>query len=101
MGEPAALVEYKNERAATQWSTHPSYRAMIKLGTRAGVPVFAVRYKSDFSEWKVVPLNELSRKFLPNGERASMTEREYVSLLYEIRGRKPPDDIFDNHPVEI
>lgn len=89
-GEPAAIVEYKHEQAARQRSSHPSYRAMIQLGNRAGVPVVAVRYADDFSWWRVVPLNKRAREYIP--ETATMTEREWVAILYLMRGRTLTDE---------
>lgn len=90
-GKAAALVEYKHEFAQTQYSSHPSYAAMIDLGNRAGIPVLAVRYAEDFSWWRVVPLNDEARKHLP--VRAELSTRQYVELLYKIRGREMPPGI--------
>ena len=93
-GEPVALVEYKHENAKRCFSTHPSYRALINLGNRAGLPIFAVRYAEDFSWWLVVPLNDEARKYLSG--RKEMTEREWVELLYRMRGLELPDGLFGN-----
>jgi len=72
---------------------------MIDLGTRASVPVFACRYKSDFSEWIVTPLNRQAKGHL--SERRAMTEREWVTFLYELRGYTPPQSLFDGESVVI
>lgn len=85
LGNPVAIVEYKNEHAAPQKASHPSYRAIIKLGDLAGRPVFAVRYADDFSWFLVVPLNGVAKNFMP--DRQKMSEQEWVSLLYRLRGR--------------
>ena len=98
-GKAVALVEYKHERAQTQWASHPTYQALIDLGNRAKIPVFAARYKDDFSEWNVVPLNIFARTFLP--ERQTMTEREWVGFLYRIRGYEAPPELLDGIGVEI
>jgi len=82
-----SLIEYKNEYAKPQYPSHPSYQALIKLGTDAGVPVFAVRYKSDFSDWKVVALNELATIQL-GCKTKHMNEIIFVQFLYKLRGRK-------------
>ena len=92
-GKAAALVEYKHENAAPQYATHPTYQAMIDLGTRAGVPVFACRYANDFLMFLVVPLNDRAKEYLPT--RTPMTEQEWVRLLYRIRGYEVPDELFD------
>lgn len=91
-GKAVALVEYKHEKAAPQYATHPTYQAMIDLGNRAGVPVFAARYTDDFLLWGIVPLNGHAKQWLP--KRQSMTEREWVTLLYKIRGYDVPSDLF-------
>ena len=98
-GQPVAIVEYKHERAAPQFASHPTYQAMINLGTRAGVPVFAARYKHDFTEWVIVPLNEIAKGKI--AEREIMTEREWVTFLYELRGYTPPDQLFDGANIRI
>ncbi|MDO8669949.1 MAG: hypothetical protein Q7O66_00780 [Dehalococcoidia bacterium] len=98
-GQPVAIVEYKHERALPQRASHPTYQAMINLGTRAGVPVFAARYKDDFTEWLVIPLNAIAREKLP--ERQTMNEREWVTFLYELRGYTPPEELFDGASVII
>jgi len=91
-GKAVAIVEYKNEHARTQHSTHPTYQAMIDLGNRAGIPVFASRYTDDFSCWKVTSLNGKAREFLPQAR--GMTEKEWVTFLYLIRGYELPDSVF-------
>ena len=82
-GKASAIVEYKNEHAAPQYSSHPSYRALIDLGNRAHLPVFACRYSSDFLNWCVTPLNNFAFKFCP--KQTTMTESEWVTLLYQTR----------------
>jgi hypothetical protein len=98
-GKAIALVEYKHERAKPQYVTHPTYQAMIDLGNRAGVPVLAARYADDFSRWMVVPLNAKAKEYLP--ERREMTEREWVTFLYRLRGYTPPDSLFDGDGIAI
>lgn len=98
-GEPAALVEYKNEHAQPQYATHPSYQAMIRLGDRAALPVLAVRYADDFSWFRVTPLNGVAKKFV--GQRAEMSEQEYVALLYRMRGREMPASLFEYAGVAV
>lgn len=85
-GKAVAIVEYKHERARPQVAAHPTYQAMIDLANRANVPIYACRYQGDFEWFKVVPLNRCAIAFLP--ERQTMTESEWVSFLYRIRGRE-------------
>jgi hypothetical protein len=92
-GRPSALIEYKSEFATPQFPSHPSYLALSQLGERADLPVFAVRYAQNFSWWKVTSLNLVAKKLFP--ARLEMNEREFVTWLYEIRGLKPPAEIFE------
>ena len=98
-GKAVAIVEYKHEKAKEQFASHPTYQAMIDLGTRADVPVIAVRYADDFTWWKVIPLNGKAREWLP--ERQEMTEREWVTFLYNLRGYNPPEELFDGSKIKI
>lgn len=98
-GKAVALVEYKHENAEPQKAAHPTYQALIDLGTRASVPVFACRYADDFSWFKIVPLNEFAKGWLP--ERQTMNEAEWVSFLYLIRGYKITQDVLDNLSVDV
>jgi hypothetical protein len=92
-GRAAAIIEYKHEKAQIQWSSHPSYRAIVSLGTDASLPVFAVRYAEDFSWWKVTPLNPKAKDWTPM--TTELTEEEYLRLLYRIRGRELPGSLME------
>jgi len=98
-GKATAIVEYKNEHAQPQYAAHPTYQAMIDLGTRAGIPVLACRYSDDFSLWRVVPLNSIAKKCLPI--RQDMTEAEWVRFLYGLRGYDCPKQVLDGIYTEI
>ena len=92
-GKASAIIEYKHERAAPQYASHPTYQAMIDLGNRAKVPVIACRYSDDYSTWQVTALNEEARRYIP--ERIICTEKEWVKLLYAIRGYDCPQSVLD------
>jgi len=92
-GRVCCLVEYKNEMAAPQYANHPSYKALIDLADRASIPFIACRYASDFSWWKVHPLNKNAKKYLTSS--TELSEKGWVELLYKIRGRNMPHDLFD------
>ncbi len=94
-GKVVALVEYKHENAQSQPKTHPSYRALIDLGNRAVIPVFEAKYAADFSWWEITPLNKTAETILP--KQVTFTEREWVILLYKIRGHRLPEGIFTEH----
>lgn len=87
-----AIVEYKHERARPLLTQNPSILAIIDMGNRAKLPVFAVRYADDFSWWQVMPLNNLAKQWTP--QPIKMVEPEWISLLFRIRGRKPPTERF-------
>lgn len=99
-GKAVALVEYKHERATPQFATHPTYQAMIDLGTRADIPVLAARYAGDFSWWNIIPLNECARRWVPE-RLEKISEREWVTLLYAIRGYIPPQSLWESLNVEV
>lgn len=98
-GKAVALVEYKHEFAQPQYRTHPTYQAMIDLGNRSSVPVIACRYANDFSWFKVTPLNQIAKKWIP--EQQIMNEKQWVTVLYTIRGYSVPDDLFTDSDCEI
>ena len=80
---PKAIIEYKNAHAPPQKLSASQYQVLKKLGDRAQIPVFAVRYADDFSKFYVVPVNKKSSKLLR--KRTTMTENEFVTFLYKIR----------------
>lgn len=90
---PIAIVEYKNERAQKVNIQHPTFKALHVLATRADIHFLYVRYATDFSWFKVAPLNEKSEKALklkaPNWVRLS--EDEYVRFLHDLRAREHGD----------
>lgn len=98
-GKASAIVEYKNEHAAPQYASHPTYQAMIDLGDKAQIPVLACRYSDDFQTWKVTPLNKEAKKILP--QRAVLSEKQWVSLLYKIRGYDVPQSVLDGIDIEV
>ena len=88
-GKACALVEYKHELAAPLRRGHPSISALADLATRATVPAFIVRYAMDFSWYYAIPLNDQAKALLPESRR--MSEKEWMGLLYRMRGRESPD----------
>lgn len=98
-GKASAIVEYKNENAPPQYASHPTYQAMIDLGDRAGIPVIACRYSSDFSVWKVIPLNDAAKQYVSG--RVELDEAGWVKLLYRVRGYDVPQSVIDGMYTEI
>ena len=94
-----AIVEYKHEDAPPeQYASRANYLALIDLGDRAGLPVFVVRYGADFSWFWVTPLNDPARAFVPEPTRLS--ERQWVGILYSLRGRSVPESLFNLMEIE-
>lgn len=89
-GKPACLVEYKNEQAPLGDRKQLAYQALIELGDgyRTGIPVLAARYASDFSWFRVTPLNKKAKELVPR--QTVMSEADWVALLFRIRGRQIP-----------
>ena len=98
-GKAVAIVEYKHERAARQFPTHPTYQAMIDLGDRAALPVFGVRYADDYSWWRVTALNGAAKKWVPSP--VQMDEHVWVTLLYRLRGYDLPESVFVDAEVAL
>jgi len=86
-----ALVEYKNEFAKPVDLRHPTMRALADLGDRAKVPIFVARYSSDFSTWVIEGVNGHAQSFWPVAK--SISEYEWVTFLYSLRGRKIPKSV--------
>lgn len=93
-GKASAIVEYKNEHAQTCYSSHPSYMALVDLGNKAGLPVFAVRYTDDFTKWTVTPLNASAGNYVPC-RHTEMDEIGWVKTLYRTRGREVPSEVIN------
>ena len=98
-GKVFAIIEYKNEHAIKQYASHPTYRAVINLGERAGIPVIVCRYNDDFSRYVAVPLNMEARRIIPN--RTEYDELSWVKELYRLRGREVPEEVLAGMKVEI
>ena len=89
MCEPKALIEYKRDTAAPFKSGHPTYKAINKLCHNAGIPFFVVIYDSLFSWFKVIPHSAHAKLYYQN-KKSMLTEKEYISFLYDLRGRSVP-----------
>jgi len=89
-GKVIALVGFKRGRAEPLNPNHPSIRAIRDLAVRADIPAFVCRYADDMSWWYPTPLNEQAKTFLP--EARHLNKREWVELLYRLRGRKLPSE---------
>jgi hypothetical protein len=93
-GRPAALVEYKAEGAQAVNVNHPSMQAIRALANSACIPFLIVFY-SPSKRWcfHATPMNDFARRYLPHP--AYFSERDYVLLLYRLRGRTCPPHILN------
>lgn len=95
-GTPQAIVEYKGELArADKSNVQKPLKALRNLAKRAAIPFFICRYANDLSWFKVTPVDRLAEKWVP--EATIMSEMEWVTLLYRIKGRDLPDGLFDEY----
>lgn len=94
-GKPIALVEYKCFPAGPgDIDKNSSYRAMKNLvnGNKCGpIPFFVACYWPEIWAFRIHPMNNAARHVFATPE--ALTEREYVTKLYEMRGRTIPFDI--------
>ena len=106
---PVALIDYKHEHADSDLNT-ANIKTLTALGDMAGLPSFIVRYghsnqdgwwgevREDSVPWfQVIPLNNYAHGAdLPsNDNNTKLSELVFVSWLYDMRGRKIPQDIVD------
>lgn len=104
---PIALIDYKHEHGVINLES-ANTRTLIALGDMAGIPAFIVRYgHSKQDEWwgdvpddsvpwfQVIPLNVYAHgKDMPsNANNTKLSELVFVTWLYDLRGRKIPQDI--------
>lgn len=92
---PIALIEYKNERAEIKEDAN--YKTLIRLGNMSRLPLFRVQYANTFEWWQVESLNGFAEHHL--SAQTKMTERQYVTFLYKLRGRKLPKWLFDGEKL--
>lgn len=90
-GEPCALFEFKHQRANLRNTSPATWSALSRLGDRAKLPVFLVRYADDYSWYIVAPVNAIAKRIFPKPRR--MSECEYVTFLYALRKRRPPVEV--------
>jgi hypothetical protein len=95
-GAPRSVVEYKDDRAQPVDMMHPAFRAMrtIADGDHKPLPFLVARYRQDVAAFKVFAANDAAcdSAGLPlDGE--IMSERDYVGLLYHLRGRPLPSHL--------
>lgn len=104
-GKAKALIEYKHEKAHIDFSKngvgmHPkSYSALCDLADRANLPFFVIRYAENFRFWQVIPFNDHAKVWLER--ETTMTEKEFVTFLYRLKGSLPPPEILEKLKGEV
>lgn len=91
-GMPVALVEYKVVGTPVDLK-QPSLKAIATLANKAKVPFFLAWYSRDGWWFDVQPMTQLTGKYVP--ARKIFTEREWVCLLYALRGLKTPIPVWE------
>ena len=84
---PMALIEYKHQcDDHRKWIKKSGVTATYILAKKAKLPFFVVFYDPSIWSFHVYPMDEMARKHL--NQETLLTEQEFVSLLYRIRGHK-------------
>jgi hypothetical protein len=99
--QPVALFEYKTYGSLEQLGLDKvkrDHEPVKRLATMAGLPSFIVGYDADAVEFQVHPTNEHAENFTVGDWRfgniaRTMTEVQYVGLLYRLRGITMPADL--------
>lgn len=94
-GQPIAIVEYKLSGTKEVEVNHPSYFALQKLADCTHIPLFLVFYNESWN-FIISPLNSIAGSVLKEHGIASgemLTESDYVSFLYSLRGKIVPNEV--------
>jgi len=89
-GLPCALVEYKAGDPRPFDLEHPSYRALRHLADASRIPL-VIGFYSPLWSFTCYPLNDYALEWFTPGE--VLTELQFVTRLYRIRGRDLPDGL--------
>ena len=99
--QPVALFEYKTYGSLEQLGMDKvkrDHEPVKRLATMAGLPSFIVGYDAEAVQFQVHPTNEHAENFTVGewrfgGIARTMTEVQYVGLLYRLRGIPMPLDL--------
>lgn len=87
-----AFIEYKHEQTKKPFIDGKSYQVLLEVAKNS-IAVILAYYNHDFSRWRIMPLNQAAKSYLP--EETIMNERAWVELLYTIHGIEQPRKFFD------
>lgn len=89
--EPAALVDYKACRPFPINFYEANYAVLASAANGMRVPFMVVFYSPNYWWFYVVPGNDRAHRFY--GGPCWMSERDYVTGLYRLRGLPVPDAV--------
>jgi len=90
--QPCALVDYKHEKLPAL-RRNSNVATIGVLGSMADIPAFVCGYAEDFSWFWPIPLNEQAERWISKHDGKRLTEKEWVEMLYAMRGRTMPIDL--------
>lgn len=97
--EPIAIIEVKR---TNEQLSYMQYYLLQRAADKMHLPLFIIRHADNFASYKVKAANRLAKNFLPMNEPVKeMTEREWVTLLYRLRRRTPPDNLFSGDKLKV
>lgn len=93
LGEPVALVDYKDCHALFPRNGDSNARALGKLGVNHGgqfvsLPAWLAYYFKPSWSFRVFPLNAAAAQWFRPGH--ALSEFQYVAQIYAVRNRLPP-----------
>lgn len=86
---PAAIVEYKHERARDPDPEEHAHRALGFLATNSGIPYIVCKYNHTEYGWIIRPFNSVAKRvFAERGwsDRQEISERQWIQFMEELRG---------------
>lgn len=88
-----AMVEYKaylGQKIDTETS---AIRALEDMANRSGLPFFVAAYDPTDFWFYVKPMNDIAKRYLPEKTARSISEADFVRLLYRVRGIPCPPQV--------
>lgn len=92
-GKPIAIIEYKYYKIGSINENNITYRVLKNLADERirPIPFFIVLYWREIWAFRVIPMNAKAEEYVT--KPTTMTEYDYVSLLYRIRRNMLKDEI--------
>jgi hypothetical protein len=87
---PVALVDYVPKVYSKSNLNNLKYKAIINMCDKAGIFFFNAEFSEDLTTWTIGPCNDKAKVCLSS--KTEMKEKEWVDLLYKIRGRNMSEE---------